>query len=223
MGKAKVAGGYSKETRGNQVPEKRECEKVLVVPDRTVAFKELLGLAVVGKTVDLETLVDFDRLLRIIGTVYLKIQYLGGLSILIAFNDEATEKRFLEARVIWGPWIHGVPLHVLEPEVLSRIGELFGKVLHVPRFLEEDQDLSIKRVGVLAGEVLWIKENVILKWKNRSYRVRVEEEQDEWIPDCLGFANLASQGGTSSVKSLPMTRSWTPGTWNMRRRCMGMT
>ncbi|KAF5763710.1 hypothetical protein HanXRQr2_Chr15g0683551 [Helianthus annuus] len=104
MGKAKVAGGYSKETRGNQVPEKRECEKVLVVPDRTVAFKELLGLAVVGKTVDLETLVDFDRLLRIIGTVYLKIQYLGGLSILIAFNDEATEKRFLEARVIWGPW-----------------------------------------------------------------------------------------------------------------------
>ncbi|KAJ0692481.1 putative RNA recognition motif domain, nucleotide-binding alpha-beta plait domain superfamily [Helianthus annuus] len=73
MGKAKVAGGYSKETRGNQVPEKRECEKVLVVPDRTVAFKELLGLAVVGKTVNLETLVDFDRLLRIIGTVYLKI------------------------------------------------------------------------------------------------------------------------------------------------------
>ncbi|MFS7918356.1 hypothetical protein Hanom_Chr03g00200041 [Helianthus anomalus] len=36
------------------------------------------------------------------------------------------------------------------------------------------------RVGVLAGEAMRIEEVVTLKWKNRCFRIRVEEEQDVW-------------------------------------------
>ncbi|KAM0047067.1 putative RNA recognition motif domain, nucleotide-binding alpha-beta plait domain superfamily [Helianthus debilis subsp. tardiflorus] len=72
--------------------------KSVMVPDRTVAFRGLWGLAVVGKTVDLETLVDLDRLLRIAKVGFTNIQYLGGLSILISFGNEVEAKNFLEAR-----------------------------------------------------------------------------------------------------------------------------
>ncbi|KAJ0657265.1 hypothetical protein HanLR1_Chr14g0545051 [Helianthus annuus] len=74
--------------------------KVLVVSDRTSTFKDFYGVSVVGRTVDLETLVDFDKLLRIAKVPYVRIQYLGGLSILISFVDEASANRFLESREV---------------------------------------------------------------------------------------------------------------------------
>ncbi|MFS7960534.1 putative RNA recognition motif domain, nucleotide-binding alpha-beta plait domain superfamily [Helianthus anomalus] len=75
-----------------------------------------------------------------------------------------------EIKEIWGPWFSklepwngqtlplervawlklcGIPLHLLDAEVLGMIGEAFGKIVHVPKLFEEDQDLSIVRVGVL--------------------------------------------------------------------------
>ncbi|KAM0070474.1 putative RNA recognition motif domain, nucleotide-binding alpha-beta plait domain superfamily [Helianthus debilis subsp. tardiflorus] len=95
MGKGKVIENRQ-ETRSN-------LEKVVVVPDRTVAFSDLVGKAVVGRTVDLETLVDFNRLLGIAKSKFAKIHYLGGLSILVSFADEESTKTFLEASNVWGP------------------------------------------------------------------------------------------------------------------------
>ncbi|KAJ0703810.1 hypothetical protein HanPI659440_Chr14g0555421 [Helianthus annuus] len=75
-------------------------EKSVVVPDRTSAFQEWTGKAVVGRTVDLETLVDFHRLMRIAKLAYYRIQYLGGLSILVSFFDEESASFFLESQKI---------------------------------------------------------------------------------------------------------------------------
>ncbi|KAJ0765083.1 hypothetical protein HanPI659440_Chr08g0299451 [Helianthus annuus] len=182
LGKEKVSGDFVKEAGSNQVVEKLECEKSILVPERTEAFREMFGKAVVGRTVDLETLVD----------------------------EAWRGKSFPLERVVWLR-LHGISLHLLEPDVLKMIGDLFGKVLHVPKSLEEDLDLSVNRLGVLAGEVQRIKENVKIKWKNRSYRVWVEEEQDEWIPDCLGFAEVDSPVGSSSLMSSPVVRMSEPG------------
>ncbi|KAJ0871292.1 putative RNA recognition motif domain, nucleotide-binding alpha-beta plait domain superfamily [Helianthus annuus] len=192
--------------------------KVVVVPDRTSAFKNCYGVSVVGRTVDLETLVDFDKLLRIAKIKVAKIQYLGGLSILITFLDEDSAKRFLESREVWGPWFSkleswkgqslplerlawlnlvGIPLQLLEEDVFVMIGERFGKVLHYPKSLDDDQDLSVVRVGILAGEVNRINEVLSLAWKNKNYRIWVEEEQDAWVPDCLGKSSYLSQNSDS--------------------------
>ncbi|KAJ0515602.1 putative RNA recognition motif domain, nucleotide-binding alpha-beta plait domain superfamily [Helianthus annuus] len=62
---------------------RRNSVKSIVVPDSSGPFKELNGNAIVGRTVDLETLVDFDRLMRIAKIAFSRIQYLGGLFILI--------------------------------------------------------------------------------------------------------------------------------------------
>ncbi|KAJ0795998.1 hypothetical protein HanPI659440_Chr04g0156971 [Helianthus annuus] len=142
--------------------------------------------------VDLETLVDFDKLLRIAKVEIAKFQYLGGLSTVISFYDSAVANKFLEARNTWGPWftklkpwggqslpmervawlsLHGIPLQLLEPEVLMQVGELFGIVLHVLKVLHEDCDLSVFKIGVLVGEAQRIREVVSLKWKDRSFRV----------------------------------------------------
>ncbi|MFS7949035.1 hypothetical protein Hanom_Chr06g00566801 [Helianthus anomalus] len=166
----------------------KEHVKSIIVPDRTEAVKRLIVTAVAGRVVDLETLVDFDRLLRIAKISYAKIQFLGGLSLLISFPDEVSSNLFRESKVIWDPWfsklekwngqslplekvawlrLSGIPLHLFDPGVIVQVGELFGKVLHSPKLLEEEPDLSMTRVGVLVGKVNMINEVVPIKWKTR--------------------------------------------------------
>ncbi|KAM0065407.1 hypothetical protein Hdeb2414_s0003g00114451 [Helianthus debilis subsp. tardiflorus] len=204
----------------NLVAAPRAEEKVVVVPDRVGAFRDLHGLAVVGRTVNLETLVDIDRLFSIAKIIVANIQYIGGLSLLISFHDEESMNRFLELKNIWEPWftkldpwrgqtlplekvawlkLSGIPLHLFESDVRGQIGEMFGKVLHVPKSFEEDQDLLIARVGVLVGHSSMIKDEVILKWKNRSFRIWIEEDHEVWEPDCLRrLSDSVPEGNPSS-------------------------
>ncbi|KAJ0715757.1 putative RNA recognition motif domain, nucleotide-binding alpha-beta plait domain superfamily [Helianthus annuus] len=84
--------------------EEKEQAKSVVVPDKVEALKGLARTAVVGRVVNLETLVDFHRLLRIAKVTYVKLQYLGGLSLLISFSDEALSSLFMDSKDVWGPW-----------------------------------------------------------------------------------------------------------------------
>ncbi|KAF5792990.1 hypothetical protein HanXRQr2_Chr09g0412281 [Helianthus annuus] len=201
--------------------------KLVIVPDRLSAFNDLVGLAVVGRSVDLETLVDLDKLLRIAKVPFSKIQYLGGLSTIISFSDGDSMEGFLKARVIWGPWfsklegwkgqslplervawlnLHGIPLHLLDKEVLALVGELYGKVLHIPKAFEDNRDLSVVSVGVLVGEAGRIGESVSLTWKGRSFRLWVEEEMEAWVPDCLNgdYVVASDSEPDSPLKSSPV-------------------
>ncbi|MFS7898996.1 hypothetical protein Hanom_Chr00s039064g01773601 [Helianthus anomalus] len=63
--------------------------------------------------------------------------------------------------------------------------------------------MSFVRVGVLAGEAHRIKEAVSVSWRNRNFRVLVEEELDAWVPDCLGYSIL--QPCSSGLESSPMS------------------
>ncbi|KAJ0698746.1 hypothetical protein HanRHA438_Chr10g0430821 [Helianthus annuus] len=208
---------------------------MFIVPDRTAAFSDLFETAVVGRTVDLETLVDLDKVLRIAKTPFAKIHYLGGLSVLITFRDKVSAKSFLDSRDVWGPWflkldawrgqclsmervvwlkLVGIPLHLLEPDVLLLVGELFGKVLHIPKDLSSDPNLSVCKVGILVGEYRKISDSVVMKWKDRSFRIWVEEEQEDWIPDCLDQEDASFNGDqdcSSPVKSSPVIQKEVSG------------
>ncbi|KAF5777390.1 hypothetical protein HanXRQr2_Chr12g0535051 [Helianthus annuus] len=133
-----------------------------------------------------------DKLLRIAKVEYVRIQYLGGLFLFISFFDVVAADKFLGAREVWGPWfsklevwngqtlpmervawlsLHGIPANLLDHAVLGQIGDLFGKVLFVPTDLDADSDLSVFKIGVLAGEVQRISEVVSLKWRDRNFRI----------------------------------------------------
>ncbi|KAJ0693496.1 putative RNA recognition motif domain, nucleotide-binding alpha-beta plait domain superfamily [Helianthus annuus] len=206
-----------------QVTEQKVDDKVIVVPDRTGAFRNLHELALVGRARNLEALIDFDRLLKIAKVVVANFQYIGGLSLLITFHDEDSKTRFLDLKETLNLWfskldtwsgqslppervawlkLHGIPLHLLESDVLSQVGERFGKVLFVPKSFEEDHDLSVARVGVLVGSSKRIREEVTLRWKDRSFRIWVEEDPVDWIPDCFGRdSDSVSEGAPSSEYS----------------------
>ncbi|KAJ0436824.1 hypothetical protein HanHA300_Chr16g0595011 [Helianthus annuus] len=188
-------------------------EKVLEVKQDVNALVDSHRKAVVGRTVDLDTLIYFDRLLKIGKVKFSKIQYLGGLSILVSFGSTGEAVSFLENKELWGPWfsnldlwegqilaveriawlrIQGIPLHLFDSEILRMVGNLFGKALYVPSNVGDDQDLSVKCVGVLAGLEPRIMEVVRLKWRDRWFRLWVSEEENVWIPDCLGSSELES-------------------------------
>ncbi|KAF5787418.1 hypothetical protein HanXRQr2_Chr10g0452521 [Helianthus annuus] len=192
VGSSKLGGGPKEQNVGRQEFDQRMEERFIVVPDRSGAFKNLHGLALVGRTKNLEILVDFDKLLRIVNITVAHFQYLGGLSLLITFHDEDWLRRFLDLKDIWNLWFSkldpwngqtlplervawlklcGIPLHLLDGDVLSQVGELFGKDLFVPKSFEEDQDLSFARVGVLVGQSRRIVEEVEVKWKDKSFRI----------------------------------------------------
>ncbi|KAJ0674368.1 putative RNA recognition motif domain, nucleotide-binding alpha-beta plait domain superfamily [Helianthus annuus] len=211
---------------GDKWGEKLSVVQSVIIPDRSPAFSELSGLALVGTTVNLETLVDFDRLLSIAKVVVANVQFLGGMTLLISFHDKASAARFLESKSLWGPWFSrldgwngqslplervawlklcGIPLHLFSSDVMSLVGGLFGKVLHVPKGVEEDQDLSVCRVGVLVGEVDRINVGVAVKWRNRSYKIRVEEDLNDWVPDSLRAGGTPEWGGGSPSVFSPMS------------------
>ncbi|XP_022003845.1 uncharacterized protein LOC110901318 [Helianthus annuus] len=227
---AKRSGGESSRGGGSvQVKSMdREEERSVVVPDRMVAFQELRGLAVVGRTANLETLVDFDKLLRIAKIGFKNIQYLGGLSILVSFENSEGARSFLSSKKVWEPWfskleswegqalplerviwlkISGVPLHLLNPEILDMVGGVFGKVLYVKKSFLEEKDLSVTRVAVLAGEAYRVREMIKVVWKDRSFRVWVEEEAEDWIPDCLRFGEMDVDGSSSPYSDEPVANT----------------
>ncbi|KAF5754380.1 putative RNA recognition motif domain, nucleotide-binding alpha-beta plait domain superfamily [Helianthus annuus] len=199
VGNSSGVGGPLRGHDARPLRDEREPIKYVVVPDRLGAFKSMFGVSLVGRTVDLETLVDFDRLLSIAKPLL---------------------RTFLESKVVWGPWFSkldpwngqslpfervawlrliGIPLHLFEPEVMVQVGELFGKVLHAPKMVEEDLDLSVCSVAVLVGNVGRINDVVSLRWNKKNYRIWVEEESEVWVPDCLGgsYPN-GSKASTSS-------------------------
>ncbi|MFS7995811.1 putative RNA-binding domain superfamily [Helianthus anomalus] len=169
-------------------------EKTVVVPHRMVALSDLWGRAVVGRTVDLDRLLRIARVARGIWEPW--------FSKLAAREGQSLPSE----RVAWLRFL-GVPLHLVDPKVLKAVGENFRKFLHVQKSLGDDKDLSVVRVGVLAGEAERIKESVSLKWKNRSYRIWVEDELDIWIPGCLGAEEGINPGMSSPLASSPVGKS----------------
>ncbi|KAM0020151.1 hypothetical protein Hdeb2414_s0025g00663981 [Helianthus debilis subsp. tardiflorus] len=158
--------------------EGSSTEKVVSVPEDVSGCVDLHRKAVVGRTVDLDTLVYFDRLLSIGKVKFVKIQYLGGLSIMVSFESMEEAESFLQNKKLWGPWfsyldlwegqilaveriawirVQGLPLHLADSEFLRKIGEAYGKILYVPKDVGEESDLSFHRVAVLAGFGSWRK------------------------------------------------------------------
>ncbi|KAJ0659746.1 putative RNA recognition motif domain, nucleotide-binding alpha-beta plait domain superfamily [Helianthus annuus] len=224
LGKLKGKDGSANDFGESSGAGGSPVKKLIVVPDRTSSFQDKFGSVVIGKTVDLETLVDMDKLLRIAKVNYSKIQYLGGLFIVLSMPDKEAANSFLKSREVWGPWfsrleiwggqslpmervawlsIHDIPLNLLEPDVLEQVGNLFGKVLFVPKDLDEDLDLSVFKVGVLVGDSHRIKGSVSLRWKNRTYRIWVDEDQDAWVPECLVRKDWVPPGGDTLLRSPP--------------------
>ncbi|KAI3756153.1 hypothetical protein L1987_55969 [Smallanthus sonchifolius] len=174
------------------------------------AFQGLHGKALVARMTDLEALKSIFLIMDDLSTGSCKVQYIGGLSVLVSFEDNnvatvvcktAREmggrfssvdlwegQVFCYERLAWLK-IMGIPLHLISGEVFEAVGNAFGKVVHRPSRSDDDSDLSYDYIGVLVGEGNRIDEEVTLTWRNRKFHIWVSEESGGWVPEFYKVSN----------------------------------
>ncbi|KAM0015315.1 hypothetical protein Hdeb2414_s0033g00724591 [Helianthus debilis subsp. tardiflorus] len=178
--------------------------KSITIDNHVNAFSTMHGRAIVVRMCNLEALKNIYVILNDICPGLGKVRYLGGLDMLISFEDSETAASILEEaklvndrfsmislwegqslgfeRLAWLK-VQGIPLHLLTKDVINVVGGMFGKVVHKANRSEDDADLLFEYVGVLVGDGKKVSEEIILNWNNWKFRVWIMEELDDWVPD----------------------------------------
>ncbi|MFS7916001.1 hypothetical protein Hanom_Chr02g00171941 [Helianthus anomalus] len=182
-----------------------------------VSFKDILnkeGRAMVGRVVDLQTLSKMKDCFKEAGLSGNNIHYLGGLSLLVSFEDESDAEVFVSNVTVWSRWFasvdmwagqtmqyervswlkfHGMPLHLSENKVFDDVAGLFGRVIHKSQLSLEDKDLSVSYVGILVDHGNRIEDSV--KWSEDEAGVDVSV--DILRPENEKSDNSREEGGKS--------------------------
>ncbi|KAJ0522978.1 hypothetical protein HanIR_Chr10g0488731 [Helianthus annuus] len=184
-----------------------------------MAFKELSGKALVGRCANIKMLNNIKSVLIEAGIQNFSLSYLGGMSVLVKFSNEEDSNSLVGSFDRWKNWFStldcwmgqsmpferiawikffGVPIHLAVDEIYDSIAGRFGKVIHASQRSSEDSDLSVNCIGVLIGDGTRIAEESTIKWKDRMYKVWVEEELADWIPKCLESKEPSEEEAFSS-------------------------
>ncbi|KAJ0823993.1 putative RNA recognition motif domain, nucleotide-binding alpha-beta plait domain superfamily [Helianthus annuus] len=193
--------------------------KFIEIPEETQAFKELSGKALVGRCFNLQIINNLKVLLLGAGTLNFSLSYLGGLSVLVKFSAVEECNSFVASYDRWNQWfssldhwlgqsltyeriawikIYGVPIHLAVDKVFDSIARQYGKVIHASQRSSEDIDYSVNCIGVLVGDGCRVINQTILKWKDKSFRVWVDEELEDWMPDCFNEEDSTRDEDVSS-------------------------
>ncbi|KAJ0487510.1 putative RNA recognition motif domain, nucleotide-binding alpha-beta plait domain superfamily [Helianthus annuus] len=180
-------------------------EKEVTVSEYAKAYVEMHDKAIVGKMKDLWNLRKLDILLKEANFGDAVIKYLGGLNVMVVFRSSVEADNFranspgfgwFASVEIWKgqaiaferlAWlnIHGVPLHLSGNETYDSVGRVFGKVIHASQRQSEDNILTYDCVYVLTDTVKRIEEVVVIIEKGKRFRIWVEEERGDWLPDSV--------------------------------------
>ncbi|KAJ0440043.1 putative RNA recognition motif domain, nucleotide-binding alpha-beta plait domain superfamily [Helianthus annuus] len=206
----------------NKIPSADESGITIELADETLAFKELIGRALVGRCKDLKVLRNLNSILAENRIAGVSLSYLGGLAMLLNFDVEERCVSFLLEHLIWREWftsldpwegqslpfeglawvkVQGVPIHLADNDVLNNIVEYFGKIVHGSQMEADDENLSVSWIGLLVRAGGRIQEHVALKCKNKLFRVWIEEEITDWTPDSVGPATLSGDNVSSPASS----------------------
>ncbi|MFS7958360.1 putative RNA-directed DNA polymerase [Helianthus anomalus] len=198
-------------------------EEELIDIDPVNTLTDLVGRALVGRVLNFKVLRLLNVMLVDAGYHEAVIQYLGGFSVLISFSSGEETERLAENNKVWGSWfssldplrgqslpferiawinILGVPPHLLSESVFNNIGGRFGRVVLSSQLQEDDGDLSTEVLGILTDNGNKIAGEVVLRWKDKHYRVWISEDPRPWIPDCLEKVGQ-SVGASSEFEMRP--------------------
>ncbi|MFS7966009.1 hypothetical protein Hanom_Chr09g00768851 [Helianthus anomalus] len=150
--------------------------KEVVVSKFAKAYVELHGKTIIGKTKDLWTLRKLGLLLKEAKFGDSTIKYLGGLNVLVVFkiNDEAGSFRSEAPGLGWFSSVD-----------IWNVGRCFGKVIYALQRQTDDNLLTSDSVCVLIDSVNSIEEIVTIVDEGKRFRVWVEEERGDWIPNSI--------------------------------------
>ncbi|KAJ0805473.1 putative RNA recognition motif domain, nucleotide-binding alpha-beta plait domain superfamily [Helianthus annuus] len=195
---------YSFDTLLDKDPGQRLME--VAIESNVQGSLQWKGLGLLSRARCLRDLTSLRVWLSSIGMLKVGIRYVGGLWVVLVFEDQETMVSFIGQREVWKSvfgtldhwkgqrllveriaWlkIFGVPLCLFEECVFNDIGSKFGTVIQPAQVSEVEEDLSHVMIGVLCNSVYRINSNLSLKWRKEVFSVVIEEEVRDWIPDCL--------------------------------------
>ncbi|KAL4557346.1 hypothetical protein LXL04_035521 [Taraxacum kok-saghyz] len=200
-----LQGGNNSKDLGCKVIYSDMVGDTLVIPGEVNIRKlKWLSCCLVGELKDIDLLAKCMAVIHAYGLGECTIRYLGGLAILLQFNNEAMTNCFLtNQKVNWAVWfdwlkawdgsfiqekrvvwlkIMGVPPTCWDSVVFSHIAERCGKVV-IPFDCPEDaRDMLYGRVCVITSrdEHLPLR-RIEVKWKDVRFTVNVKEDGD-WRP-----------------------------------------
>ncbi|KAM0068793.1 putative RNA recognition motif domain, nucleotide-binding alpha-beta plait domain superfamily [Helianthus debilis subsp. tardiflorus] len=220
--KNKDSASNSRANRGGTDTGSRSFRDLLTgksidIDSHVNAFSTVHERALVARMVDVDALKNIYVILKSICPGFGMVQYLGGLDVLVTFEDSNTalvfrdiaismKDRFLDI-IVWRgqslsserlAWIkvQGIPLHLLSNQVIDMIGSSVGKVVHKGNMSETDRDLSFAYVAALVGDGKRISEEITLNWKNQKFRISVTEELGVWVPDFINVNEARETEGS---------------------------
>ncbi|MFS7975259.1 hypothetical protein Hanom_Chr10g00878381 [Helianthus anomalus] len=192
-----------KDTLLNKAAEESTLE--VVVDSEGKVFAEFYEQGIVVRVNDFQTLTSLRSLLREVVKGQVNLKYVGGLSVIVIFGSWVEKEEFLGLKDVWREWfasvepwsgqslvvdriawikIHVLPIHIAEAKVFDVIAGKFGLVIQSALFPEEG-DVPYACVGIMSKSIDRINSRCKVVWKEMSYMVRVEEDVEEWFPDCL--------------------------------------
>ncbi|KAF5769330.1 hypothetical protein HanRHA438_Chr14g0657581 [Helianthus annuus] len=116
----------------------------------------------------------------------------------------------MEVKEIWSPWFSRLDPWRGQTLPLERVAWL--KMSGIPLHLFDSEDLSVSKVGVLVGSSNRIKEEASLRWRDRTFRVWVEEDQEIWVPDCFDRDDCSEESEMKSSETTPVDCMQVSGT-----------
>ncbi|MFS7980763.1 hypothetical protein Hanom_Chr10g00943071 [Helianthus anomalus] len=179
-------GGRSFKETLTGIHKKVDSGKVVKIDDDLDILQNLVGFALVMRCVDLLTLKKVNLILKEMDAGESRVQYLGAKEDASNFTSVSRweGQSIAFERLVWIK-IKGILVHLLDDSIIDKVEESFGKIMHRPPRSVEDADLSSEFIGVLVGEGKRITEEVTISWRDRKFKVWVDEESGVWVPEFI--------------------------------------
>ncbi|KAJ0809280.1 putative RNA recognition motif domain, nucleotide-binding alpha-beta plait domain superfamily [Helianthus annuus] len=212
---------YADMLKGRKETGNQGAKSITVEGKGSVYPLHCVGRSVVGRAKDLWNLNNIRRILEADGLEEFGLSYVGGLTALVTFRDNATTKVALDQHVssfskvfakfnLWNgedvPYnrivnlrIAGVPVLIRDNVLYDNIDGLFGEVIQPSAFSWQEEDNSADLVKVLMTQLSRIDEAVVIKWMDRSIVTWVSEVPEKWVPKL--YEDSASEPSDSESDS----------------------
>ncbi|KAK1411374.1 hypothetical protein QVD17_37922 [Tagetes erecta] len=90
--------------------------------------------------------------------------------------------------------IRGVPPHLCEADTFDLIVNSYGKIIQESSICKESGIFTFDRIGILTTQLSKIQESITIRWRNKSYKIHVEEDPKFWLPDFLNSGKITCDG-----------------------------
>ncbi|KAJ0736177.1 putative RNA recognition motif domain, nucleotide-binding alpha-beta plait domain superfamily [Helianthus annuus] len=180
--------------------------KTIVLDDSVNAVEDMHGRSLVVRVCSLDVLKKIKWLLNDMKLGEGEVRCLGGFVVLISFKtsehavmvkDELVGRTNLFSsvdllegkvssyeRIAWLK-VSGIPMCVLDDHTLENIGGFFGSIVRKPLVERIEIDSTFQYIGVLVGHGARIQEVLFLKWRGKTFKVWIEEDDKNWISDFI--------------------------------------